>query len=572
MTEIGIPLDLLLRNARVCDVFRGRGFRGWAGVHAGGFVCVEEGEPPPGLPAAADRDLGGRWIVPGLIDAHMHIESSLMTPAGFARAAVPHGTTTVLADPHEVANVAGEAGVRWMIRASEGLPLRIYTAIPSCVPATGPELEWTAAVFNAGVVERLAREPSVIALGEVMDYRAVLAGSPRLRGMVEAARAAGLMVEGHIPTLTGVELSRYLAWGITSDHTLTTPEKLREQTAKGLAVMIQAKSCTPENMAAVAALADRSRILLVTDDTEPALLRTGHLSGILRQAIEAGMPPHEAVAAATIRPARYLGLRDLGAVAPGFRADFLVMEELSAFPPGEVYVGGRRVAAEGRMLAEIPGTPPPPGGHPLPGPFAPEDFRLAGPEMTGRVTANAVTLCSTTTSLTDLARVPVEVEQGHLRFVLGDGLALCAVVARNGVTRSVGVVRELGLREGAYASSFAHDSHNLLVCGRDPAEMSAAANAVRGIEGGVIVVARGKTRTALPLPILGLLSDAPLEGIVADSEGVDRALHDLGVRHRRPFLMLSLLALTVSPRFKFSDKGVVDTERRRLLPVWEAGA
>ncbi len=563
------PPDLVFCNARICDVFRSCEVFGWVGVRGDRFAYVEAGEPPADTAAAAVRDLGGRWILPGLIDAHMHIESSLMTPAGFARAAVPHGTTTVLADPHEVANVAGESGVRWMIRASKGLPLRVFFAIPSCVPATGPELEWTAAVFDADVVERLAREPGVIALGEVMDYRAVLAGSRRLKGMVEAAQAAGLLVEGHVPTLRGTELSRYLAWGIGSDHTLTTPDKIREQIAKGLAVMIQAKSCTAENLAAIAALPDRSRILLVTDDTEPSLLGAGHLSRIVRMACQAGMPPHEAVAAATIRPARYLGLRGLGGIAPGFLADFLVAEDLAAFPPVEVYVGGRQAAASGVLRDATPATPPPPGGPSLPGPFAPGDFRLTGPDLSGAVTANAVVVADATTSLTDLARVSVVVEQGYARLAAGGDLTLCGVVARNGSSRSVGVVKGLGLRGGAYASSFAHDSHNLLVVGGDAAEMAAAANAVRAMGGGVVVISNGETRAALPLPILGLLSDAPLERIVKDSEAVDNALHALGVRHQRPFLMLSLLALSVSPRFKLSDKGVVDTEHRRLLPTWE---
>jgi len=281
------------------------------------------------------------------------------------------------------------------------------------------------------------------------------------------------------------------------------------------------------------------------------------------------MPPHEAVAAATIRAARYLGLRDLGGIAPGFLADFLVTEDLAAFPPAEVYVGGRHVARSGALCAATPAVPPPPSGEAIPGPFAPDDFRLGGPDLDGIVTANAVVVAGTTTSLTDLAQVPVKVERGYARLADGDGLSLSTVVARNGSSRSVGVVMGLGLREGAYASSFAHDSHNLLVVGREVAEMAAAANVVHRMGGGVAVVSEGETRAALPLPILGLLSDAPLDRIVEDSEAVDQALRALGVRHQRPFLLLSLLALSVSPRFKLSDKGVVDTEHRHLLPTWE---
>ncbi len=566
-----ISLDLLLYNARIADVFRLRVFEGWVGVRDGRFVYVEEGTPPANLVAKESRDLGGRVIVPGLIDAHMHIESSHVTPRGFAQAVLPYGTTAVLADAHEVANVAGEEGVRWMIRAAQNLPLRIFHAIPSCVPATSPDLEWTSAVFDAGVVARLAHEPGVIALGEVMDYGAVLADSPRLRGLVDAAHTAGLVVEGHIPTLRGTDLSQYLAWRVTSDHTLTSPEKIREQISKGLVVMLQTKSCTRENIAAVNDLADRSRIILVTDDIEPSLLVRGHLSLIVALAIDAGMLPIEALASATIRPARYLGLRDLGGIAPGHYADFAVMDDLAAFPPREVFVGGARVASAGKFGARaLPASPPMPANVQLPGPFTARDFvlRSEGREARGEIIANAVTLLSATASTTDLARVPVRVANGFAQFEAGDALALVAVIARDNSSRSVGVLKDFGLRAGAVASSFAHDSHNLLVVGRDANDMAVAANTVREINGGVAVVREGKPVATLRLPVFGLVSDAPLAELVHDFDALENVMRDLGVAHQRPFLILSLLALSVSPKFKFTDKGVIDTERRQLLPPW----
>ena len=562
-----ISLDLLMHNARIADIFRLRVFEGWVGIRAGRFVYVEEGAPPATIIAKEKRDLGKRVIAPGLIDSHMHIESSHVTPRGFAQAVLPHGTTTILADAHEVANVAGEAGVRWMIRASENLPLRIFHAIPSCVPATSPEFEWTSAVFDANVVARLAQEPGVIALGEVMDYGQVLADGARLRAMVNAAHDAHLLVEGHIPTLRGTDLSQYLAWRITSDHTLTTPEKIREQISKGLVVMLQTKSCTRENIAAVNDLADRARILLVTDDIEPTMLVKGHLSLILALAIDAGMSPIEAMASATIRPARYLGLRDLGGIAPGFCADFAVMDELAAFPPREVFVGGERVAADGKFSGrDLPMTPPVPANVMLPGPFTERDFRMTE-TVTGTVAANVVVVVNATTSATDLERVPVRVENGYPR--LDDALALVAVIARDGSSKSIGVIKDFGLRAGAVASSFAHDSHNLLVVGREANDMASAANAVRDMGGGVAAVRDGKRIATLHLPVLGLLSDAPIGEIEQEFDALENALRDLGVRHARPFLMLSLLALSVSPNFKFTNKGVMDTEARKLLPTIE---
>lgn len=560
-------LDLLITNAKIVDVFRLRMFEGWASIRDGRFVHVEEGQPPSDIATARVVDARGRFLVPGLIDSHMHIESSHVTPRGFAQAVLGHGTTTILADPHEVANVAGEEGVRWMIRASQDLPLRIFYAIPSCVPATSPEIEWTSAVFDAGVVKRLAQEPSVIALGEVMDYQAVIAGSDRLRGMVESAQAAGLHVEGHIPTLRGTDLSQYLSWRITSDHTLTTPEKIREQISKGLAVMIQAKSCTTENMEAINGLPDRSRILLVTDDIEPSLLMQGHLSLIVQMAILAGMPAIEAIASASIRPARYLGLSDLGGIAPGFSADFALMDDPTTRAGSQVFVRGSLVAEDGKYVGkDLPMTPPAPPGYPVPGPFSPEDFRVAAD---GRLTANAVVIKSDVNTFTDLARVLVQARGDCVSLGADASLAFVAVVARDQSSKTIGVVKDFGLREGAVATSFAHDSHNLLVAGRAADEMNAAANAVHSMGGGIAVVRDGKTIAELKLPVMGLLSDAPLDELVRDFEGIEKALHALGVRHKRPFLMLSLLSLSVSPKFKFTDKGVIDTEARKLLPAWE---
>ncbi len=473
-----------------------------------------------------------------------------------------------MSDPHEVANVAGEAGVRWMMRASEGLPLRVYHAIPSCVPATSPDLEWTAQAFDAGVVRRLAGEPSVIALGEMMDYRGVLSDEGRKREMVEVAHEVGLRTEGHIPTLHGPELSAYLSLGISSDHTLTHPAKIQEQLSKGVAVMLQMKSLLPENTATVNGLPDRSRILLVTDDIEPSLLSEGHLSMIVQKAIEASMPPLEALASASQRPARYLGLRDLGAIAPGYRADFLVMDDVSAFPPREVFVDGQVVATDGATLTRgWPDLPPLPTTPPVPGPLVPDDFRLirdAGSTL--EVTANAVVIQNDVNSLTDLEQIPIRVEGGHAVFADEAPLALAAVFARDGSSHAVGVVKNLGLRAGAFASSLAHDSHNLLVVGRNAQAMSAAAEGVYRMGGGVTVARDSEIVARLALPIMGLLSDDPPAEVARDFAAVEEALRTLGMRHQRPFLLLSVMSLSVSPCFKFTDKGIVDTEGRCLLP------
>ncbi|MYD10362.1 MAG: adenine deaminase [Chloroflexi bacterium] len=563
-----MEFDILLTNARIADVFRYRLFEGWIGVRGGRFVAVEAGDAPAGIRAAETHDLAGRIVAPGLIDSHLHIESSLLTPRRFAEAVLPFGTTTILSDPHEVGNVAGEAGVRWMIAASQDLPLRIYHSIPSCVPATAPELEWTGEVFDAGAIQRLARQPSVIALGEVMDYRGLLGPNERLRAIVAAARENNLIVEGHIPTLSGLELSQYLAHGISSDHTLTFAAKIQEQISKGLAVMLQTKSVTPENLAAVADLPDRSHIILVTDDIEPSLLTDGrgHLSRIVALAIECGMPPLEAIAAASIRPARYLGLRDHGAIAPGFLADFLVMDDIAAFPPMQVYVGGQTVAKAGAMAAPItrenPAQPDYPG---IPGNFAADDFKLDCHGRGGSAQAQIVALQNRHSTLTRLEQATVRLQAGHALFQADDGLALASVIARDESSRTVGLIANTGLKQGAWASSVAHDCHNLLVIGRSPAAMAQAANAVQRMGGGVAVAWDEGLIASLRLPYFGLLSDEPVADVADGLAAVEDAMRGLGAHQTRPFLTFSIMSLSVSPYAKFTDRGIVDTESRRLI-------
>ena len=567
-------VDLLLKNAKIADLFRLRLFGGWLGIVDNRFVYVEEGDPPPELSADRVRDVGGRYLVPTLIDAHMHIESSLITPRRFAEAVLPFGTTTVLADPHEIANVAGIDGVRWMIEASQDVRLRVFIAIPSCVPATSPELEWTAHVLDAAAVQELAQAPAVIALGEVMDYRGLLGQNERLPPLVRAARAAGLRLEGHIPTLTGVELSEYLSHGISSDHTLTFPDKILEQISKGVTVMFQTKSVTPENMAVIASVPDRSGILLVTDDIEPPLLQGGHLSRIVTLAIEAGLPPLEAYASASLRAARYLNLRDLGAIAPGYRADFMLMDDLTAFPPNEVFVDGWCVAAAGKMIDnKEPELPPLPPSPPVPGVTRVDMLRLDDSvKPASEVIANVVVLENKRNTLTTLEQHPIALKDGYAVFEDGDDLDLVAVIARDGSRCAIGVIKNAGLERGAFATSLAHDSHNLLIIGRDVSSMLTACQAVQRQGGGVAVARDADVLATLPLPLFGLISDSPASTVARDLNAVEETLRQLGVDHQRPFLTLSIMALSVSPYYKFSDKGIVDTERRALLPTWEKEA
>ena len=591
-------------NARIVDVILGTVYRGWFLVRDGRFQLVEEGDPPAESSAgrgtarsdadgALRVDLEGAVVHPGLLDIHMHIESSLVTPRRFAEAVLPWGTTTILQDPHEMANVLGAEGIRWMVAQSQGLPLRIYSAISSCVPATTAPLETPNALLRPDEVGELATLPGVLALGEMMDYHGIVDGDPERTAMVHAGLRAGLTVEGHVPSLSGPDLSRYIAAGIRSDHTLMNPEKLREELRKGMSVMIQEKSLTPEVVETVRSLPDRSRVILITDDVMPNRLRTGHMSRIVSLAAERGWDPVDAIASATIRPAVYLGLRDLGAIAPGFRADFVVCEELLRFPPQRVFVGGAQVAADGRFRTEAnsagrsdtggredgdPSRSEPPlvrfGVTRVPESY----FRITDTDAESRATLRVIET-NTRNTVTTLSERGVNLHEG---VPLNEpDLTLAVVISRaelSGALRPRGTVclfSGLGLTDGAFATSFSHDTHNVFVVGKTPAAMAAAVNAVLEAGGGMAVVG-GHTHGGdpireqdepllLPLPIAALLSDAPIAEVGARFDELEQRLRALGMGAINPILLLTILSLTVSPFFKISDLGIVDVEARRVL-------
>ena len=566
--------DLLVVNATIVDVITQSSYRGWFALQRGRFVEVEAGDAPASDVVDAETviDAEGAYALPGLLDVHMHIESSLVTPRRFAEAVLPWGTTTVLQDPHEVGNVLGPDGIRWMIEASRGLPLRVLSAIPSCVPATSPELETPNARITPDDVAELAEEPGVIALGEMMDFQGLIAGDAHLQGMLAAGAAAGLSLEGHVPTLTGPDLSRYVAHGIRSDHTLMTPDKMREQLRKGLWIMVQEKSLDAELVAAVMALPDRSRVMLVTDDVMPNRLTSGHMSRLIETAVALGWDPHDAIAAATLRPATYLGLDDLGVIAPGRRADFALCDDLVSFPPLRVFRGGEVVAEAGRIRPMALTTPTPAFLTSAYGVASVPAERFALPTAAGPARVRArVVVVNQVNSFTTLEERDIDVIDGVPQ---DDDLVLATVIPRAALAQAaperleVGLVAGLGLTRGAWAASFAHDSHNVLVLGRTPRAMAEALEALLADGGGMVVVPDdGAEALRLPLPLAGLLSDEPIEGVAEGFDALEQALRDAGVGVKHPVLLLTLLPLTVSPAWKLSDKGVVDVARRRVLPT-----
>ena len=556
--------DLVIRNARVLDVFTDAWRPGDVAVGGGRILAVRAGLAA----GAATLEAGGRPLVPGFIDGHVHIESTMLTPEGLAAAALPHGTTAVVSDPHEVANVLGVPGVRYMLAASAGLPFDAFFTAPSCVPATA--LETAGARLDAPEVAALLADPRVIALGEVMSYPAVLAGEAGVLAKIAAAQAAGKPVDGHAPGLRGEALQRYIARGIDSDHEATELPEAEEKLAAGMFLMLREGSQAKNLKALLPAVtaATRHRCLLVTDDLEPTdLVDRGHLDAVLAEAVAGGLPATWALAMATWNAAQRFRLWDRGAVAPGFRADLVLLEDDRNFRPTHVFKDGRLAARDGWVCADIArrpdaGTRQTVRVRVLTG----EALRLPAPAAGRRV--RAIGLLPDQIVTEPLAVDPA-LRDGQVVADPGRDLLKLAVVERHGKGGGIGLglVRGLGLRAGALASSVAHDSHNLIAAGVEDRDLLAALAAVRAAGGGLAVAAGGRAVATLALPVAGLMSAEPAAAVAEGLARVTAAARELGALPAHPFMALSFLALPVIPALRLTDRGLVDVAEQRIVPL-----
>ena len=552
-------VDLLLRDGRILDLFSGTFFRGDIAISDGriaGFGASDPGEV---------RDLRGRWVVPGLIDSHVHIESSQLSPAGFVRAVLPHGTTCVIADPHEIANVLGIRGIRYMLDATEGLPFRAYFMAPSCVPAS--PYETSGAVLDHGKIAEVLAFDRVLGLGEVMNYPGVVGGDPEV--MAKLAAAAGRPIDGHAPGLSAEALWSYVSAGPRTDHECTSLAEAEEKLRAGMHILIR-EGTTARNLDTLLPLLTEGRapfVHLCTDDRHPdTLLDEGHIDGLVRRAISSGVPAHVAIGAATIHTARAYGLDDIGAIAPGYRADLIVLDDLERFEVGEVYVGGRRVAADGACTVEIPTIDSTPVSNTVR--IDLDRLSLSIPCEEG-VEARVIGVDPEQVITGSLLEAPACSDSEVISDPKRDLLKL-AVVERHGKGGSVGLglVRGFGLKRGALGSTVAHDSHNAIVVGCSDREILAAIAALSRIGGGQVVVAGEEVLASHPLPIAGLMSDRPLEEVAASARRLNAAAAELGSLLPAPFMTLSFLALPVIPHLKLTDRGLVDVDSFKIVPLF----
>ena len=551
------PADVRFINARVVNVFT---------EEVEDTELVLSGSRIAGLgsgyEAEVTRDLAGLFVLPGFIDAHVHVESSLATPPEFARAVVPRGTTTVVSDPHEIANVHGLEGIRYMLAASEGLPLTTFMMASSCVPAT--HMGTAGATLTASDLASLVH-PRILGLAELMNFPGAIHGDPDV--LAKLAAFEGRVVDGHAPGVSGKALNAYVAAGPRSDHECTTPEEALEKLRRGLWVFIREATNARNLLALLPVLSPKSRrrIALCTDDRQPGdLLDEGGIDGMLRTLVSRGVDPIEAIGLATLNPAEYFGLRDRGAIAPGRRADLVMVSSLQDLDVRAVYSGGELVSVDGVPM--WPSTPaPPPPAPSMAVASATLDFTI--PKRPGRIRVIRVIPDQIVTGA-DVVAAPTAGDD-VVADTERDLLKIAVVERHSGSGRvGLGLVTGIGLRRGAIAGTVAHDHHNIIVIGADDESMRSAVEAVVELKGGLAVTEGARVLSALPLPVGGLMSQATIEEIRVGLDDVMEAARALGSPLHDPFMAMSFLGLEVIPTLKITDLGLVDVDAFAPVGLW----
>ena len=560
--------DLRIDNAMVADVFSGEFFPSSVSVGQGRILGFSR------LPAREVVDAGGAYLLPGFIDGHVHIESSMLCPARFAELVLPRGTTTVIADPHEIANVKGAEGIRYMLEASRGLPLDVRIMLPSCVPAL--PIEDAGAVLAAADLAALSDDEKVAGLGEMMNVQGVLSGEPDVLEKIRGARARGRRVDGHSPGLTGAGLDIYSAAGVGTDHECTTVEELRDRIRRGMYVLLREGSASRDLLRLLPCVTPENsrRCLFCTDDRQPAdILERGHMDSHLRIAVAAGLDAMSAIRMATLNAAECYGLRDRGAIAPGLRADLVLVDDLRDFQPLRVWTGGCLAAENGVMKTPLSSLDPGELRHSVnlaPLPEQPFILRLSSGAASRKVRVISLLPHSL---VTECREREVQVDSdGVFELSRNPGMLKIAVLERHHAGGKIGVGLldgSYGLSGGAIATSVAHDSHNIVVAGDDDADMKLAVEELARIGGGVVMASRGKVLDSLPLPIGGLMSDKPAAE-VADALrrllGLARAHYHISA-DADAFMTLSFLALPVIPHLKITARGLFAVDAFRFVSV-----
>ena len=515
-------------------------------------------------------DYNGKFICPGLIDGHIHIESTMLLPEELVKCVLPHGTTAIVADPHEIANVCGADGIRYMLKASEGLPMDVYFTASSCVPAT--PFDEAGAEMHAQDLKEFYREPRILGLAEMMNYPGVLFKDPDVLAKIADAKAAGKVVDGHAPLLSGRELDAYVAAGVESDHECSNLEEAVEKIGKGQYIMIR-EGTAARNLQSLIGLFDpkyNHRCLLVTDDCHPTdLLNKGHIDNIIRRAVECGADPLIAIRMASLQAAEYFRLRGYGAVAPGYVANLTVVDDLNNFHVTDVFMHGKEVVRKGKLLefkrpevdAELEQKVRETFAV---NPLSPDDFVIReknGPCRVIGVIPGQI--------ITEECIEEIHFDE-HSGIDVSRDILKLAVIERHHKTGHMGIgfIRGIGMKEGAIASSVSHDSHNIIVIGTNDADMAEAANRIISMGGGNVVIKDGKEIARMALPIAGLMSDFPAKDTADFNARVRNAVYELGTpKEVEPFMNMAFVSLPVIPALKMSTQGLIDVTKFERVPL-----
>ena len=548
--------ELVLKNAKTINVFSNEIIDGDIAIDGGKIIGVGS------YSGEKEIDLDGKYVTPGFIDGHVHMESSMVSPTQFARAIVPRGTTTIVTDPHEIANVRGLDGIRYMIQASEALPLDVYFMIPSCVPAT--PFENSGAVLKAKELSELIDHKRVLGLGELMNYPGVIGKDPNVIDKVELAHNYGKIIDGHAPEILGKELTAYVSAGVLTEHECSTPEEMIERIRLGMYILIRQgsaarnlealiKGVTPENM---------RRCLFCTDDKHPEdILSDGHIDNNVRLAIKLGLDPISAIKMATINAAECYGLKSKGAIAPGYDADLLVLDSLEDLNVLKVFKDGKLVGQDKQALFDVEEM---------------DISRVMDTVNTDVVEAKSLNIKLKSEKVKVMKLLPhslvteavaraVRVCEGNFEYDNDADILKLAVIERHKKTGNIGLglVEGFKLKAGAIALTIAHDSHNIIVIGDNDLDMAIAINELARVGGGITIASKGQVIDTLELPIAGLMSDKPMEVVNEKLKSMLKfAYEELGVsREIDPFMTLSFLALPVIPELKLTDMGLFDVTR-----------
>ncbi len=549
--------DLVLANTRVINVFTGGIETGNIAIYDGMIAGVGDYHQ-----AKQVIDLEGRYLAAGLINGHSHIESSMLDIGKYSRAVVPRGTLAIVTDLHELANVSGLDGIRYILSSARRLPLELFLMAPSCVPAT--HLETSGASLDREALRRLLRWQGVIGLGEVMNFPGVISGNDNLLDKI--ALAKGRVVDGHAPGVRGKDLSAYIAAGIYSDHESVSLEEAREKLRQGMYVMLREGSSEKNLDTLLPLVTDKTyrRCFFVVDDRSCAdLLRDGDIDAVVRKAVRRGLEPVRAIQMATINTAEYFGLKNLGAIAPGYMANLIVISDLSSLEIDMVFHRGRLVARQGKPLFSLNR----PSAKQLTSTVNIKPFVIEALQLMASAETKPVIEVVPGQIVTKKRLEKVKVAGGVILADTSRDILKLVVVERHRASGNIGLglVTGFGLKYGALVSSIAHDSHNIIAVGTSDEDIFIGIKEIEKLQGGLAVIAEGKVLGSLALPVGGLLSDEPAEVVVSKLETLEALAKDLGAKLPSPFATLSFLALPVIPELRLTDLGLVDVNAFRLI-------